>query len=158
MGRSSLAKADIQEHGHGFNRRIDKLREAMEQADGYSDIIFGFNETVFEIHDSRKIPDPKKGTNLDLALSALQPLNPRHTLLIADGAADDPNAALTQAAKLSGVISVIFIGYADDKEAMAFLDRIAKKSGPARDLTASTSKQLQSAIGSSLARYMGGAA
>ena len=109
----------------GKDRRIDVLRRAVEALDWQSYRLFTFDSFCVEIHDPSALLTTGGGTALDLGLKEIAKLNPSQTVVISDGEPSDEEDALTAAKQLSGTISTVFIGDDTDKDAIAFMRKLA---------------------------------
>lgn len=111
----------------GDQRKIDLVRRALGQVlSGQQVIAFGSSSVAVSGHD---LPEPSGYTALHLALDHAAALRPRHTLVISDGQPDDKSAALRAARRLSGLIDVLYVGPAEDFEAIAFMRQLAACGG-----------------------------
>lgn len=115
----------------GARRKIDALREAV--ATLVEEIpearLLAFSDRAREVESARLLPSPDGGTALHLALRAASAHRPTRTLVVSDGHPDDPEAALVAAAGLTGRIDVVYCGPDGDREAIAFLARLARSTG-----------------------------
>jgi hypothetical protein len=111
--------------GNSHDRRIDILRQAIEKINWQNYRLFAFDSDTTEVNSPDLIPEPRGSTNLDLAIDTIVPLHPCETLIVCDGEVDDETATLAAAAKLSGIISCLYIG--DDKgPGVDFMRQLAK--------------------------------
>jgi hypothetical protein len=85
-----------------------------------------FNFKVVPIQDVRDICEPFGGTALHRAIDYAASLYPSQTLVISDGEPEDEYAAIKSAEKLSGTISTLYVGDDSNKEAIAFMMKLAK--------------------------------
>lgn len=113
----------------GTRSKYDLLREALDQAARPGDDIVAFSSTARRIDSPQHLPYPSGGTALHLALAEAVATQPGVTLVISDGQPDDADAALTEAAKLRGLVNVVYCGPDDDHEAIAFMRRLAAQGG-----------------------------
>lgn len=113
----------------GTQRRIDVLRAALDYALSGGETLVAFSSHPTEISSPAALPQPSGGTALHLALAHIQGRTPRQTLVISDGRPNDEQAALDEAARLSGQIDVIYCGPDDDAQAIAFMRRLATVGG-----------------------------
>ena len=112
--------------GIGRKRRIDILKEAISCI-GWQDYqLVCFNFKVVPIQDVRDICEPCGGTALHRAIDYAASLYPSQTLVISDGEPEDEYAAIKAAEKLSGTISTLYVGDDSNKEAIAFMSKLAK--------------------------------
>jgi hypothetical protein len=109
----------------GADCRIDVLRKAVEALDWQFYRLFTFDSICVEIPNPSALSATGGGTALDLGLREIAKLNPSQTVLISDGEPDDEQAALIAAKSLTGTISTIHIGDDQDKEAIAFMRKLA---------------------------------
>ncbi|PSB57985.1 vWA domain-containing protein [Chamaesiphon polymorphus] len=109
----------------GKDRRIDVLRKAVEALDWQSYRLFTFDSLCVEIHDPSALWTTGGGTALDLGLKEIIKLNPSQTVVISDGEPNDEEDALTAVKQLTGTISTVFIGDDTDKDAIAFMRKLA---------------------------------
>jgi hypothetical protein len=117
--------------GAGSNspRKITVLQRALHRALHLkipSPPLIAFASIATEVSHFSDLPEPAGGTAMHLALEMAIGHKPRHTLVISDGHPDDPEAALSVAARLSGIIDVIYIGPDNDAEAIAFMRALAR--------------------------------
>lgn len=119
--------ASMAESAWGGKTKIEILREAVAECwRGERIVCFGGTEYSGEAPTPQEIwANPEGGTPLDKALAHLSYSGPGHTLVISDGKPDDTDAALIAADRLGGVINVLYVGPDDDKEAIAFMHRLA---------------------------------
>lgn len=110
----------------GSKRKIDLLREAVADVSGHYCRMVAFASRAAPC-DAAGIPEPAGGTRLDLGLAEVARLRPRTTLVISDGRPDDPDLALAAADAVTGVIHVLYVGPDSDADAMAFMDRLARR-------------------------------
>lgn len=106
--------------------KIDILREALNRNLDRNEIAIAFSTSVKILKDLQSIPEPSGGTALHMAIVEASKLQPKHSLVISDGMPDSKNQSLDAADKLSGTISTLFIGDDSDKEAIAFMDQLAR--------------------------------
>jgi hypothetical protein len=112
--------------GAGRKRRIDILKEAIASI-GWQDYqLVCFNFQVVPIQDVRDICEPCGGTALHRAIDYAASLYPSQTLVISDGEPEDEYEAIRAAKKLSGTISTLYVGDDNNKEAIAFMAKLAK--------------------------------
>ncbi|WP_373545950.1 VWA domain-containing protein [Chamaesiphon sp.] len=112
--------------GTGRKRRIDILKEAISSI-GWQDYqLVCFNFKVVPIQDVRDICEPCGGTALHRAIDYAASLYPSQTLVISDGEPEDEYAAIKSAEKLSGTISTLYVGDDSNREAIAFMSKLAK--------------------------------
>lgn len=140
----------------GRARKIDTLRQALGfvwpdvTSAGPSSIV-AFDSVPVMVASPADIGEPGSSTALHLALEMAARHKPSRTIVLTDGHPDSEDAALAAAALLTGRIDVIYIGPDGDKEAIAFLRRLAtvgcgtvtvhdlkKRSGGARELMIAT--------------------
>ena len=111
--------------GTGRKRRIDVLKEAISCI-GWQDYqLVCFNFKVVPIQAVRDICEPCGGTALHRAIDYAVSLYPSQTLVISDGEPDDEYEAIRSAKKLSGTISTLYVGDDSNKEAIAFMSKLA---------------------------------
>jgi Mg-chelatase subunit ChlD len=113
----------------GSRKKITVLQEALDQIRPQFPAarIIAFNSTAQEMFES--LPEPDGSTALHYALEYGRQYRPRHTIVISDGQPDDEAAALEAAEKLTGIIDVVYCGPDSDKEAIAFMHRLARSAG-----------------------------
>ncbi len=112
--------------GTGRKRRIDVLKEAIASI-GWQDYqLVCFNFKVVPIQAVRDICEPCGGTALHRAIDYAASLYPSLTLVISDGEPEDEDLAIKSAEKLSGTISTLYVGDDSNKEAIAFMAKLAK--------------------------------
>lgn len=112
--------------GTGRKRRIDILKEAISCI-GWQDYqLVCFNFKVVPIQDVRDICEPCGGTALHRAIDYAASLYPSQTLVISDGEPEDEYAAIKSAEKLSGTITSLYVGDDSNREAIAFMTKLAK--------------------------------
>jgi len=124
----SLILADVsssmaESAGEGI-RKIDVLRDALAMADGAT--LIAFSSIPRLVPGAAELPAPHGGTALHLALDMAAPCQPQRTLVISDGCPDSKDLAFAAAARLSGVIDVIYCGPDTDFEARAFMIALAR--------------------------------
>lgn len=107
----------------GADRKIEILKKAIAPIQSQYKIL-AFNSTTEWIGSS--YPEPQGGTALHLAIAVAASIRPRQTLIVSDGQPDDQRQALAEAKKLSGTISTLYIGSDSDKEAIAFMAKLAR--------------------------------
>lgn len=119
-------------------RRIDALQGVLDVvlpgAPGARLICFGSEVEVLE--PGRRLPEPSGGTALHLALRHLA-TGPRmaRIIIISDGIADDPQAALTAARALAPVVIDAFhVGPERDAAALGFLRALTLAGGTGRGI------------------------
>ncbi len=110
----------------GKETRIDVLRKAVESLDWQFYQMFTFDNLCRKISS----PDALMGccggsTDLALGLREIAKLNPCKTILISDGEPNSEEDALAAAKELTGTISTVFIGDDGDKNAIAFMRKLA---------------------------------
>lgn len=110
----------------GARRRIDHLREALEQVTEPGHILIAFSSSARRIANPADLPAPSGGTALEIGLSEAARYDPGATLVISDGEPTNPDAALAAAETLPGVIDVIYCGSESNREAMEFMRRLAR--------------------------------
>lgn len=110
----------------GGKSRIEILREALASLWPVAN-----GRLIYFSHDARQVespdllPEPCGGTALDLGLIAAAEHRPARTIVLSDGEPNDKTAALNAAKWLTGVIETIFCGSDGDREAIAFMRRLA---------------------------------
>ena len=109
----------------GKDRRIDVLRKAVEALDWQSYRLFTFDSFCVEVPNPSALWTTGGGTALDLGLLEIAKLNPSQTVVISDGEPNDEEDALAAAKELTGTISTVFIGDDGDKDAIAFMRKLA---------------------------------
>ncbi len=107
-------------------RKIDILRKSLDWKLGEREIAIAFSSSCQMLKSLAAIPEPQGSTAMHLALQKSQLYNPRHALIISDGIPDDQIAAISAAEQLSGVISTLYIGLDSNKEAIAFMKKLAR--------------------------------
>jgi hypothetical protein len=110
----------------GTRRRIDHLREALDQVIQPEHILVAFSSAARRIDNPADLPPPSGGTALDLALIEAASHDPAGTLVISDGEPTNPEAALRAAEILPGTIDVIYCGSESNREAVEFMRRLAR--------------------------------
>jgi hypothetical protein len=110
----------------GARRRIDHLRDALEQVVRPEHKLIAFSSAARQIDSLAELPSPSGGTALELALITAAHHSPAATLVISDGEPNNPDAALRAAEALSGVIDVIYCGSESNREAVEFMRRLAR--------------------------------
>lgn len=115
----------------GAKTKIEMLRDALSSvlAELPTTRLIAFNSLAKEISNATRLPEPSGGTALNLALDAAQPYRPRKTVVISDGQPDDEDQAFAAADRITGVIDVIYCGPDGDAEAIAFMNRLARRTG-----------------------------
>ncbi len=112
--------------GTGRKRRIDILKEAIASI-GWQDYqLVCFNFKVVPIQEVRDICEPCGGTALHRAFDYAASLYPSQTLVISDGEPEDEWEAIKAAEKLPGTISTLYVGDDSNKEAIAFMAKLAR--------------------------------
>ena len=109
----------------GKDRRIDVLRKAVEALDWQSYRLFTFDSFCVEIPNPSALWATGGGTGLDLGLKEIAKLNPSQTVVISDGEPNNEQDAIAAAGLLSGTISTVYIGDDTDKNAIAFMRKLA---------------------------------
>lgn len=107
-------------------RKIDVLRQALNRPLFQNEVALAFHSISHQLKSLQDIPEPAGGTALHFALSQASSYNPKATLVISDGQPDDPEQALAEAGKLSGIINTLYIGSDRDKQAIAFMRQLAR--------------------------------
>lgn len=110
----------------GSRRRIDHLREALEQVVQPEHILVAFSSSAQTLGCPADLPHPSGGTALELGLAEALRHNPAGTLIISDGEPTNPEAALRMADALPGTIDVIYCGDESNREAVEFMRRLAR--------------------------------
>lgn len=114
----------------GARRKIELLQDALDSI--YPQLpdarIVAFNSTVRETSGGA-LPKPEGGTAMHFGIEYAGQYKPRQSVVISDGQPDNEDLALTAAADLSGTIDVIYCGPDSDKEAIAFMQRLARSGG-----------------------------
>jgi hypothetical protein len=115
----------------GAITKIEVLREALVnvQPDLPDARLVAFGSTAGEIPGASSLPAPAGGTALHLAIDLAAIMHPARTLVISDGQPDSEDLALAAAARLPGLIDVIYCGPDSDKDAIAFMYRLARLGG-----------------------------
>lgn len=124
-----LADVSTSMDGHaGSRRKIDILQEAI---DGLRDAmpVVAFASSPTDVPAGKPLPSPYGSTAMHLALDYLAGRRPSRVLVVSDGAPDDRKAALAAAGRLACRIDVIYCGPDDDREAIAFMQELARQSG-----------------------------
>ena len=125
-------------------RRIDHLAEVLAYVLSKTrvQLLASFNSTVREhkLTTSVSLEDPQGGTDLRLALNWLEHFAvreaPEQLLILSDGGPNDPAAAITALRAFLAAwgaampVHCYFCGDDNDKEAKAFLARLAALGGP----------------------------
>jgi hypothetical protein len=110
----------------GKQTRLDVLRQAVEAIDWEQYQMFVFDNICRRITHPDALRNCAGGsTNLALGLGEIAKLNPIQTIIISDGEPNSETDALAAAAELTGTISTVFIGDDADKEAIAFMRKLA---------------------------------
>jgi hypothetical protein len=109
----------------GKDRRIDVLRKAVVALEWQSYRIFTFDSICTEIANPSALWETGGSTALDLGLKEVAKLNPSQTIVISDGEPNSELDAITAAELLSGTISTVYIGDDTDKNAIAFMRKLA---------------------------------
>jgi Mg-chelatase subunit ChlD len=111
--------------------KIDLLREALAGCwpEIPGAILYGFDAIARPAAQPSALTAPAGGTALHLGLDAAAAHRPRRTLVISDGQPDDEAAALASAARLTGVVDVIYVGPDSDTNAIAFMRKLATATG-----------------------------
>ena len=107
-------------------RKIDLLRQALDRPIAAGETVLAFHSLAERLTSLQAIPEPMGGTALHLAICVGAAVMPGHTLVVSDGQPDDPAQALAAAAQLSGTISTLYLGSDTDKEAIAFMRKLAR--------------------------------
>jgi hypothetical protein len=110
----------------GARRRIDHLREALDQVVQPNHILVTFSSAAQRIGSPADLPSPSGGTALESALAEAARHDPRATLVISDGEPTNPEAALRMAEALPGTIDVIYCGDEGNRDAVEFMRRLAR--------------------------------
>jgi hypothetical protein len=110
----------------GGRRKIDHLRDALQQISGPNVRLIRFDSVATEIASAAAIGEPSGGTAMHLGLDAAARHRPRKTVVISDGLPDSETEALAAAERLSGIVDVIFCGPDSDTAALAFMRRLAR--------------------------------
>jgi hypothetical protein len=87
------------------------------------DRVIGFSDVAVLVTE---LPPPSGGTDIAGAIAAASCHQPARTLLISDGQPNDKKAAEDSAARLPGVLDVLYIGPETDREASDWLRSLAK--------------------------------
>jgi hypothetical protein len=110
----------------GKQTRLDVLRKAVEAIDWQQYQMFTFDNICRRIiHPDALWGCAGGSTNLALGLREIAKLNPARTIVISDGEPNDEVDALAAATELTGTISTVFIGDDLDKNAIAFMQKLA---------------------------------
>jgi hypothetical protein len=110
----------------GRQTRLDVLRQAVEALDWQSFQMFTFDNLPRRITTPTALSYCAGGsTNLAMGLKEIAKLNPSQTIVISDGEPTDEKAAIAAAKELTGTISTVFIGDDGDKDAIAFMKKLA---------------------------------
>lgn len=120
---TSLSMAQYLKSGE---RKIDILRNATSRPIEAKKIAIAFSSNAQIITGFADIPEPNGGTNMEEAIALAATYRPRATLIISDGIPDSETKALSAAKKLTGVINCLFIGNEEDKNAIAFMRKLAR--------------------------------
>jgi len=121
----------------GSRRRIDRLQDILRQVlpDVPAARLIAFGSVPIELRgfepNALGLPEPAGGTALHSALE-LVARGPRPTriVLISDGNADDPQAALAAARALAPVtIDALYCGPDDDRAALGFMRSLSLAGG-----------------------------
>jgi hypothetical protein len=110
----------------GKERRIDVLRKAVEGLDWRNYKLFTFDSVVAEITSPDGLWRCGGSTALDLALDRIVALKPARTVVISDGEPNSEPEAISSAKRLTGTISTIHIGDDRDRDAIAFMRKLAE--------------------------------
>ena len=111
---------------NGKETRIDVLRKAVKSLDWQYYQMFTFDNLCRRIVSPDALWDCCGGsTNLALGLQEIAKLDPSKTIVISDGKPNDEDDALAAARKLTGTISTVFIGNDRDRDAIAFMRKLA---------------------------------
>lgn len=116
----------------GARRKIDLLQDALDQLgrEFPQAQVIAFNSlTRYVPYPVSGLPEPEGGTALHLALEDAQHFRPRQTIVVSDGRPDSEQAALEAASRLTGKIDVIYCGPDSDREAIEFMQRLARANG-----------------------------
>ncbi len=112
-------------------KRIERLRQALQNL--WPEIrkarLLAFSDEVKAVAEPQSLPEPGGGTVMHLALYAAAKLMPAKAILISDGLPEDQERALVAASCVPGVVDVIFVGDADDKQATDFMMKLARIGG-----------------------------
>ena len=110
----------------GKQTRLDVLRKAVEAIDWQQYQMFVFDNICRQITHPEALRNCAGGsTNLALGLREIGKLNPAQTIIISDGEPNSETDALAAASELTGTISTVFIGDDSDKDAIAFMQKLA---------------------------------
>jgi Mg-chelatase subunit ChlD len=110
----------------GRQTRLDVLRQAVEDLNWQSFQMFTFDNICKRIKTPAELNYCAGGsTNLTMGLKKITALQPSQTIVISDGQPSDEETSIAVAKELTGTISTIFIGDDDDKEAIAFMKKLA---------------------------------
>ncbi len=111
--------------------RIKRLKEALRSlwATMPRCRLLAFSFRVWPIESPERMPEPSGNTALHLALEEARLLRPAKTIVISDGHPDDAEAAINVAGKIPGVIDICFVGSDGDRQAIRFMNRLARIGG-----------------------------
>lgn len=114
----------------GAQRKIEILRDALSRVWPQSSArLIAFSSIPQFLASPAEIPEPSGSTALHFAIQAAQAFRPGQTIVISDGQPDDEQASLDAADNLTGQIDVIYCGPEGNTQAIAFLMRLARRTG-----------------------------
>lgn len=129
IGASVVILADVS--GSMGGRKIERLRvglsEVWPQVPGAKLLVF--NDLARWITGPDQLPVPDGGTDLARALRLAGELFPSEVYVFSDGLPFNPEESLQEAARLPGVIHVMFIGSDSDLQGAEFMRRLAAAGG-----------------------------
>lgn len=137
---ASMAETDI-----GGKTRFAYLQDALRFAMPPGAKLISFSTLPHVLQSIADLPAPGGTTSMHLALEMVEMDKPQHTLVISDGQPNDKKAALVAAEALTGTIDVIFVGDDNDKEAIAFMNQLARV-GAGRVVVHDVTKQRTQAV------------
>ena len=88
-----------------------------------------FSSGVRKVEAPDQLPEPFGGTDLATALREASQYFPGKVVVWTDGEPDDEDAALKEAANLPGVVSCVYFGDDNNREAKEFVRRLAQDNG-----------------------------
>jgi hypothetical protein len=124
--------------GHAGRRKIDALRDiAKELKDempncpqvgfgGYVGVNPFGSASMDNIRFIDEVPEPDGGTPLGEGIRFCRENGAKHIVLVSDGAPNDQQLAMQEAALFKGPIDVFYVGPDHDRDGQAFMRRLAE--------------------------------
>lgn len=111
-------------------RKIERLRKELGRL--WPEIrarLMWFADGNGWIDGPAQLPGPEGGTYLADALDRAATVFPSEVIVISDGLPESEDRALEAAARLPGIINVVFVGGDDDMRGAEFMRRLARAGG-----------------------------